>query len=423
VTQQLFNQKLELDAQTEFALGGDNSSVDFPTTHRFGARWKVAQDVNLIGGYEIADGDTVKARTARLGFDLAPWAGGRLLATANQQDISEYGPRSFAAYGLSQSLRLGERWTVDLSVDGNKTLGGISAGDIVNPGQPVASGGFLGNAGQITEDFVAISTGATYRDDLWTMTGRAEYRDGEVANRYGVQLGALRQLGEGRALGALASWTKANGGVGSASTESAQFEVSWAHRPAESTVSWLNKTEMRYDAVTNAVLGTPGPIGGPALNVSGNVKSLRAINSLSVNWTPLADREDRRMPGSDVRSWVESGEFGFFWGTRYSSDKFGADDVKGWSNLLGVDARFTISDIADIGASGSVRISTGGDTVSYAGGPTLTLAPFKNANLTLGYNFAGFRDKDFESERFSRSGVYVTFKLKFDQTSFQALGL
>ena len=423
VTQQLFNQKLELDAQTEFALGGDNASVDFPTTHRFGARWKVAQDVNLIGSYEIADGDTVKARTARLGFDLAPWAGGRLLATANQQDISEYGPRSFAAYGLSQSLKLSERLTVDLSVDGNKTLGGISAGDIVNPGQPVASGGFLGNAGQITEDFVAISTGATYRDDDWTMTGRAEYRDGEVANRYGVQLGALRQLGEGRALGALASWTKANGTPGSASTESAQFEVSWAHRPAESTVSWLNKTELRYDAVTGAVFGAPGPIGGPALNVSGDVKSVRAINSLSVNWTPRTDREDRRMPGSDVQSWVEAGEFGFFWGTRYSSDKFGADDVKGWSNLLGVDARFTISDIADIGASGSVRISTGGDTVSYAGGPTLTLTPFKNSNLTVGYNFAGFRDKDFESERFSRSGVYVTFKLKFDQTSFQALGL
>ena len=423
LTQQLFNQKLELDAQTEFALDGKDASVDFPTTHRFGARWKLTQDVNLIGSYEIADGDTVKARTARLGFDLAPWAGGRLLATANQQDISEYGPRSFAAYGLAQSLKLGQRWTVDLSVDGNKTLGGISASDIVNTGQPVASGGFLGNAGQITEDFVAISSGATYRDELWTITSRAEYRDGELANRYGVQVGALRQLGEGRAVGGLASWTKANGAPGSASTESMQIELSWAHRPAESRISWLNKLEFRRDAVTNAVLGAPGPIGGPALSVSGNVTSVRAINSLSLNWTPLTDRDQRRMPGSDVQSWVEAGEFGFFWGTRYSSDKFGVDDVKGWSNLLGADARFTLSELIDIGASGSVRISTGGDTVSYAGGPTVTLAPFKNANLTVGYNFAGFRDQDFESERFSRSGAYITFKLKFDQTSFQALGL
>lgn len=423
VTQQLFDQKLELDAQTEFALGGGDASVDFPTTHRFAARWKVMQDVNLVGSYDIADGDTVRARTARLGFDIAPWAGGRILAAANRQAIREYGPRSYAAYGLAQSVKLGERWTADIAVDGNKTLDGISAADVINPNQPVANGGFIGSAGRLTEDFIAISTGATYRGDYWSMTGRAEFRDGDTATRYGVQLGALRQLGEGRALGGLASWTKASGAVGLASTESAQLEVSWAHRPADTRLSWLNKTEMRYDAVTGAVLGAAGPIGGPALTVSGDVRSIRAVNSLSVNWTPLADREDRRMPGSDVQSWGEAGEFGLFWGTRYASDKFGADDVKGWTNMVGVDARFTIVSIADVGASANVRISTGGDTVSWSGGPTLTLVPFKNANLTLGYNFNGFRDRDFESERFSRSGAYVTFKLKFDQTTFQSLGL
>ena len=53
----------------------------------------------------------------------------------------------------------------------------------------------------------------------------------------------------------------------------------------------------------------------------------------------------------------------------------------------------------------------------------MTLTPFKNANVTLGYNVAGFHDRDFEDARYSRSGAYVTFKLKFDQTSFQGLGL
>src|SRR3546814_8608119 len=84
---------------------------------------------------------TIKARTARLGFDLAPWSGARLLATANQQEIGEYGPRSFAAYGLSQSLKIGERWSVDLSVDGNRTIGGIRAKDVLNVDHPVAPGG------------------------------------------------------------------------------------------------------------------------------------------------------------------------------------------------------------------------------------------------------------------------------------------
>lgn len=419
-TQRLFEKRLELDAQTEFALGDKDASIDFPTRHRLGARFAINRDVNLVGSYEIADGDTIKARTARLGFDLTPWAGARLLATANQQEIGEYGPRSFAAYGLSQSLKLGERWSVDVSLDGNRTIGGIRAGDVINVNQPVASGGFLGDRGTLTEDFLAISTGATYRADRWTITGRAEYRDGEIANRYGLTLGGLRQIGEGRALGALFTYARASGTGTTPTTEVMQFEMSWAHRPADSRVSWLNKSEFRSDKVRDAIAGQPGPIGGGALTIDGDATSRRMLNSLSVNWTPLGDRNDRR--GGD-RMWYERGELGLFWGTRYNFDKFGADDVKGWSNLIGADFRFNLGEHIDVGASGTVRVGTSADTVSWAGGPTVTLAPMKNANITFGYNFAGFHDRDFEDARFSRSGAYVTFKLKFDQTSFAGLGL
>ncbi|ABF53042.1 DUF11 domain-containing protein [Sphingopyxis alaskensis] len=414
-TQRLFAKRLELDAQTEFALGGKDASVDFPARHRLGARFGISRDVNLVGSYEIADGDTVRARTARLGFDLTPWVGARLLATANRQDIGEYGPRSFAAYGLSQSLRLGEHLSVDVSVDGNRTIGGISARDVLNAQQPVASGGFLGGNGTLTEDFLAISTGATYRADRWTLTGRAEYRDGELANRYGLTLGGLRQLGEGRALGALFTYAQASGSGTVPTTEVIQFEMSWAHRPADSRISWLGKGEFRSDRVRDAVAGQAGPIGG-ALTIDGDATSRRLLGSLSVNWTPLGERGEGGM-------WYERAEFGVFWGTRYNFDRFGADDVKGWSNLIGADVRVALGEHVDVGASGTIRVGTDADTVSWAGGPTLTLAPMKNANITLGYNFAGFHDRDFEDARFSRSGAYVTFKLKFDQTSFAGLGL
>ena len=417
-TQRLFDKKLELDAQTEFALGGKDGSVDFPTRHRIGARYAVTRDVNLVGSYEVADGDTVRARTARIGFDLAPWSGARLLATANQQEIGEYGPRSFAAYGLSQSLKLDDHWSIDLSLDGNRTIGGIRAGDVLNVQQPVASGGFLGDTGTLTEDFTAISAGATYRAERWTITGRAEYRDGELTNRYGLTLGGLRQLGEGQALGALFTYAKASGTGTTPTTEAISFEASWAHRPADSSISWLNKVEARLDKVRGAVAGQAGPVGGVALTIDGDATSRRLLNSLSVNWTPLGDRGL-----GHGGNWYERAEIGFFWGTRYNFDRFGADDVKGWSNLLGADLRFNLGEHVDVGASGTARIGTGGDTVAWAGGPTVTLAPMTNANITFGYNFAGFHDRDFEDARFSRSGAYVTFKLKFDQTSFQGLGL
>ncbi|NJM51269.1 MAG: DUF11 domain-containing protein, partial [Sphingomonadales bacterium] len=189
-SQKLFDGKLELGAQTEFALGGQDESIDFPARHTLSARYGITKDINLIGSYEIAKGENIDARTARLGFDVAPWAGGRILASANQQDIAEYGPRTFAAYGLAQSFKINDKWSLDVSVDGNKTLNGVDRNDVLNPLQPAASGGFLGTDNSLTEDFTALTAGATYHDEKWSWTGRAEYRDGELANRYGVQFGA-----------------------------------------------------------------------------------------------------------------------------------------------------------------------------------------------------------------------------------------
>jgi uncharacterized repeat protein (TIGR01451 family) len=406
-SQRFFGGKLELSAQTEFAIADQDESIDFPARHSVSARYAVNSDVALVAGYEIAKGENIDARTARIGFDVAPWAGGRILASANQQQITEFGPRTFAAYGLAQSFKISEHWSADVTLDGNKTLKGFDRSDVVNPLQPVASGGFLGSDGSLTEDFTAITGGATYRGERWSWTGRAEYRDGETTNRYGLTTAILRQIGEGRAVGGAFSWFRAkeNGG---ATTTTAQAEISWAHRPANSQWSLLNKTEFRYDAVRDAVAGQAGPIGGAPLDIDGDAKSRRVINSLSINYTPIDD---------DDGTFIERGEYALFWGTRYATDRFGQDDVKGWSNIVGADLKFDLSDVADIGAAGTVRIGTGGKNIAYSGGPVLTVTPFKNANISLGYNIVGFEDRDFEEARYTRSGPFVTFKLKFDQTS------
>lgn len=412
-SQKLFDGKLELNGQTEFAIGGEDSSIDFPARHRIGARYAINNDIQVVGSYEIAKGENIDARTARVGFDIAPWAGGRITASANQQNITEYGPRSFAAYGLAQSFKIDEKWSLDFTLDGNKTIGGVQRSDVLNPLQPVASGGFLGSDNTLTEDFTAVTAGATYHGDKWSWTGRAEFRDGETTNRYGFNTAILRQIGEGRAVGGLVSWFKAKQ-IGGATTTTAQAEISWAHRPADSQWAFLNKTEYRFDSVKNAVAGTPGPIGGASLTINGNARSRRIINSFSVNYTPIHDREyDDGRP----TEFIERGEYSAFIGIRHVSDRFGEDDVEGWSAVVGGDLRFDLSDVADIGAAGTVRIGQGARNIAYSGGPVITVTPFKNANVSLGYNIVGFEDRDFEESRYTRSGAYVTFKLKFDQES------
>jgi uncharacterized repeat protein (TIGR01451 family) len=410
-TRRFFDNRLELDAQTELPIGGSDGSIDFPARHRLSARFAVSRSVALIGSYEIADGETINARTARVGFELAPWAGARIALTGNMQNIAEYGPRSFAAFGLSQSLVLSERWSVDFTLDGNRTLGGVDPTRVLDPLHPVASGGFVGDGATLTEDFTAVTAGATYRAGRWSLTGRAEYRAGDREDRYGATFAALRQIGEGRAVGGAINWFTAEA-PGGARTRTANMQLTWAHRPTNSAFSFLDKFELREDMVRGAVAGVPGPIGSP-FTITGDARSRRIVNSLAVNYSPYGG-QDRYFGRT---------ELSFFWGTRYVSERVSGDDIKGWSNVAGADIRFDLNDIVQVGAAGSVRQGVGGRSYSFSGGPSVGIRPFDNGWLTVGWNVVGFHDRDFEQDRYTRSGPYVTMRIKFDQFSLAGLGL
>ena len=48
-------------------------------------------------------------------------------------------------------------------------------------------------------------------------------------------------------------------------------------------------------------------------------------------------------------AFFERGEYSFFWGSRYVSDRFGTDDIDGFSNIFGGDFRFKLVDGIDAG--------------------------------------------------------------------------
>ncbi|NJM51421.1 MAG: hypothetical protein HC843_11575, partial [Sphingomonadales bacterium] len=195
---------------------------------------------------------------------------------------------------------------------------------------------------------------------------------------YGFTSAILRRIGEGQAVAGAFSWLKAEQSVG-ASTESAAAEISWAYRPSRSDWSLLNKLELRHDAVRGAISGQPGPIGGLGLTIDGDATSRRIINSLSVNYTPKG--RDGDILGSEDGNYFERGEYSLFWGTRYASEKIGADDVTGWSNVIGGDFRFDISSVADIGGQATIRIGSNGKNIAYSGGPAITSLRLKMAIL------------------------------------------
>jgi uncharacterized repeat protein (TIGR01451 family) len=411
-TRKLMGGKLELDGSASFSLG-KAESVDFPAEYKAGARYQLSSDVTLTGSYDIATGADLNTRTARIGFDLKPWAGAKLTSSVGDQDIDEYGKRAFAAYGLAQSFQLGKRWSIDATLDGARTLSGIDAAKIVNPLQPQSTSGYIGSGDLIAENFTAVTLGATYRANLWSGTGRVEYRFGELGDRAGATFGLIRRLGEGSAVGALATWTHAEQ-VGGATTGTLDAAVSGAYRPATSQFAVLGKLSWVEDQLTGGVAGAADPAGNATLLVSGDAISRRVVGSLSVDWAPQ---------GRDENGTYQRDEVSLFLGGRYAFDRIYSTDLAGFTTMAGLDARIGLGERFEVGVSGTIRGDLGEGNFSYAYGPSVGFRPVANTLVTVGWNLHGFADRDFAGARSTSSGAFASMKLKFDQDSFSFLGL
>ncbi len=407
-TQALFGDKVTLSGQTQFAPGGDSDSVDFPVRHQIQLSYRIKPGIRLIGGYEIANGDGYVAHTKQFGVDVAPWTGAKLMSTLNQQAIGENGERTYAQYGLSQSVPIGKNWTIDGTLDASNTLKGeIPEGAVVNAFQPVTSGGYVGQD-QINGDYAAATLGATYRQTLWSVNGRLEYRNADSGDRWGITTNFLRTLGQGKTL---ASGIKAytikdrSGAVATYATA----DVALAFRPLDSRWSVLERLELRHESA-DAGFTDSNALGVPAYG-SGDQVTSRIINNLAVNYR------------TGPEGLGHGTEATLYYGAKYVAGRFADDTYDGYIDVTGFELRQDVGTRFDIGVSGSVQHAWSRGAWSWSGGPSVGVSPAQNTWISAGYNVSGYRDRDFEDDRYTRQGPYVTMRLKFDQTTLgPALG-
>lgn len=401
---------VDLDA----ALGlGSSESLDFPDRYRLGLSYAVRPDIRLIATHEITQGDSVDAATTSIGVDAAPWRGARLNSTINQQSIRENGPRTFALYGLDQSFTLNERWSLDAAVDGSRTLkGSVSRDQVVNPNHPVVSGGYVGSGNTLSDDFWALSVGATYRTPVLSWIGRAEYRAGDLDDRLGFTTALLRQTTAGISFAASARAYRTEEATGTV-TVLAGADASIAYRPLGSRLALLDKLEFRLDAVEKG-RGAPGPLGANGLAVAGDARSRRLINNLALNLVSDMWTDDNR---NEAGAAQQRSQLSIYHGSKYVFDRYDGADVAGYTQVLGIEARHDITGWLDLGFNAAALHSVSADTIAYMAGPSVGISPIANAWISLGYNVAGFEDRDFSEARYTRRGPFVTLRFKFDQTS------
>ncbi len=378
----LFKDLITLRASQDFALGGKNSSVDFPARSVLGVDYHWRPSTTFFGEWEHANGDLFDADTTRIGVRTAPWERAQLQSSINQR-ATEYGPRLFANTGLTQGWQLNERWAFDFGVDQSRTIvePGQPAPTPFNPLAPLATGTLDG-------DFLATFVGALYRSELWTFTSRLENRHSDAEDRRIVSGGFYREPIAGHAFSMTAHWFDSKFASGSDAT-AGEVQLGWSYRPASSAWIILDRLDLKQDARSDA---------------SSDFESARAINNLNANW-----QLDQRT------------QLGLQFGSRYVRSTFDGERYSGFSTLYGVDVRRELTLRFDVGLHGTMLSSLESGVSDQSVGVDLGVTVARNVWISIGYNFAGFRDDDFEASRYTAQGPFIKFRMKADQDTFRDL--
>jgi uncharacterized repeat protein (TIGR01451 family) len=376
-----WNGLVTLRGSHDASLGGKDASVDYPARSILGVDYRLSAETTLFAEYEHAEGSEIEADTTRVGLRTRPWERTQVKSSINTQ-ATEYGPRTFANFGLTQGFQWKDNWALDIGVDQSNTLRGPEL-EPLNPNAPLASG-------SMTEDFFAAFLGAQYRKDLWQLTSRLEHRNSDNEERWSSTTGWYREPVEGHAMSVSLQAFDSTTILGGGSTE-AVGRLAWAFRPDSSKWIVFDRFEMKYDERSD---------------LSTAFESSRLVNNLHANW--------QLNPALQL---------GVQYGVRYVSSTFEGEKYAGISDIAGADLRRQLTRRFDLGVHAAVLHSWESDVLDYSSGFDVGATLAKNVWVSVGYNFAGFRDDDFSASRHTAQGPYVKIRIKADQDTFKDLSL
>ncbi|MGC1455088.1 MAG: OmpA family protein [Nitrospirota bacterium] len=354
---------------------GANNNVDFPTRTTVGADYKLNEKSTFFADQEWTNGSTIDTQTTRIGIRTSPWTGGQIGSSVEQQS-TENGVRLFATTGLKQSWQITKQWSVDGGLDRSQTLHNTGTYS-VNTNVPPASGS--------SEDFTATSLGVGYRQEKWSWTARAENRDSDSEHKFGLFMGANGEVREGLALalGLQTFRSKITAGEEKASSD---LRLSLVHRPFDTRVIILD----RLDLIQSEQHG--------GTTIYDNNK--RFVNNLVANIK------------TDSRTQVS-----LQYASKYVQERIDENDYRGYTDLIGIEGRFDVTKTWDIGLGGMRLHSWSINQEKYGTGASVGFNAGRNIWVSVGYNFTGFKDRDFSKADFTSEGPFIKMRMKFDQVS------
>lgn len=372
----LMNGRWLLNADLELNLKQNDDIYDLL---RLGSDFRINDQVTLFAVHETGFESDAPKRSV-VGLRATPWQGMQVSNSLEEQQ-SKDGNRLFAVHGLNQEVNLDENWQISFGYDQSQNFENSVLEDADDS---------VINYSQTSDDFYAINTGWGYLSPTWQWTNRVEYRESETNEKWNAISGVYRPIGLGFAFGLNGEYNLDDGE--SDRTEFKQIEFDIGLRPLAFGLAWLNQTkyiEEDIDYVSNTI--------------TADLSSRRLVNNTHINmrWTKTQ----------------LSAQYGF----KYVDETLDGIDYSGVIDLIGTQVRRHFTPKWDWGFQAQRLYDYELKDSSHSAGISLGYIPQQNTWVSVGYNFAGFTDSDFDDAGYSAQGIYLKLRIKADQDNLRSL--
>ncbi len=363
----LMDKRLVLKVDREQTLFESDENPDYPTRTTLGVVYQVSQRLSVLGAQEISDSGETRTETTRAGIRSTPWEGGTVNSTVERQYTDDE-MRMFSTLGLKQTWQATQEWTLSAGFDKTTTLKETTATHTAE-----------------NSDYIAASLGAKYVMEKLTWNSRAEFHESQTKIKRNavtaVSLEPRRGLGLSAGLHMFIE-----DGI-SEDSKDIDLRLAAVYRPSRSRWTILDRMDLIYEEFASESL---------------DYDNWRIVNNFNLNY---------RVP----HLWQVSVKYG----NKYVKQYIEGKDYQGYTDLTGFEGRYNLTPIWDVGAHvDSLRSWHAGQSDNRLG-LSLGYNPARNIWLSFGYNFKGFYDRDFSRADYTMNGIFIKFRLKFDQNSAQ----
>jgi hypothetical protein len=165
------------------------------------------------------------------------------------------------------------------------------------------------------------------------------------------------------------------------------LRLSYALRPNNSNWIWLD----RFDF-----------IGEKQRDNLSNSRAIKLINNFNANYMP-----NRRT------------QLSLLYGAKYVEDSIDGEGYQGYTDIAAAELRYDINKNWDIGLHASVLNSWNSNLHVFGAGASVGYRVMDNSWVSVGYNFMGQNDADFNGAEYRAKGAYATLRVKVDQDSLK----